>query len=240
MPAFFFRLWLYPHDPPEIETWYQGLEPTEPDKRSVAEWAKEALQYEDLYDRLELNKNHAYQVVGKATIEGDYNPWTQEHDQEINFLEFEYEKLKYDSEDDQPVITVTAGYLLDSGLWMKMKMSPARYQEIKNGIQAVVDHLGQERVEESIKFNGLTSTMWHLFKLVWFDFQADDDHPLYNVSQSYRRTRILPFKDRCWLSNLYKEVNDDHITTALKRIAKELNLGPADASETKSKRNLAK
>lgn len=112
-----------------------------------------------------------------------------------------------------------------------MKMAPAHYNEIKEGIRAVIDHHGKEAILADYKDQTLMRMMWDLLRMVCFDWQYDDDHPSFLRG----RVRILPYKNRLW--DLYDDIgentgsgvmngrlNDDHIATALRNIAKELGL----------------
>lgn len=93
---FFFRLWVYPEDsdPADIETWYQGLDPTTPDhgSLSIAEWARNHLQEEDLHELFDLDKDKYWQVVGKGTIYGSFD-YFGEYDEEFNVIEFQKEEV---------------------------------------------------------------------------------------------------------------------------------------------------
>ncbi len=87
---FNFRVWVCPKDgdPSNIETWFQGLESTDKNTRTIADWTKESLANYDLYDLFHLDQNKYWQVVGKAVIEG----WTDcfgEYDESIEIIEFE-------------------------------------------------------------------------------------------------------------------------------------------------------
>ncbi len=100
-----------------------------------------------------------------------------------------------------------------------MKMSKERYEELKEGIRQVVDHHGKEKFNEKFKEATLTSKMWYLLTVVNDDSRNTDQHPSYKNG----RVRILPYKDYKW--SIYEGgLNDEHITTALKKIAKELGL----------------
>ncbi len=105
-----------------------------------------------------------------------------------------------------------------------MKMSPEKYAEIKEGIRQIVDHHGKAKIQDGFKGKSITAMMFALFAALWFDLQYEDTHPAYVAG----RVRILPHKDHGWLNNLYNSgLNDSHIETALKKIAKELGLQPA-------------
>lgn len=106
-----------------------------------------------------------------------------------------------------------------------MKMSPERYAELKEGIRQMVDHHGKAPTEAEFKGKTLTRMMWAIFHAVLFDWQYEDTHPAYAAG----KVRVLPHKDHNYLNGkLYGEgLNDSHIETALKKIAKELGLQPA-------------
>ena len=99
-----------------------------------------------------------------------------------------------------------------------MKMSQERYDEIKNGIATVVNHFGKNKVLENYKEKTITYMMWALLNATTYDFMYDDNHPAFVRG----RTRINTHKPQ-W--NLYNDdLNNKHIVTALKKIAKELGL----------------
>ena len=105
-----------------------------------------------------------------------------------------------------------------------MRIKGTRYQELKEGVRAILDHHGLDQLEEHYKKANysVTSMMWELLNQVLYDFENDDSHPAY---AKCGRTRIVPYKGREW--NLYADgVNDSHIETALKKIGKELGLIP--------------
>jgi hypothetical protein len=94
--AFSFRVWLQPEggDPPEIEVWYQGLEPTSDRYRSVTQWCKEALQdHIEWYETFSLDPAKCWQIVGKADLRGwcDNNG---EYEEELTFYDDSIEKAE--------------------------------------------------------------------------------------------------------------------------------------------------
>ena len=95
-----------------------------------------------------------------------------------------------------------------------MKMSKERYEEIRDGMKNVIDKMGRDYIL-SMGLSG-DKLYWGLFHIVWFDFQTENVHPT---------NRYNEYKSFNWLNDLYKEVNDDHIATALRKIGKELNIG---------------
>jgi len=99
-----------------------------------------------------------------------------------------------------------------------MKMSSARYEEIKTGMKKVVDFYGKRLIQEQIVSAGLVPIAWRLFHATTYDFMYSDNHPAFVKG----RVRINPYKEG-W--NIYNDdLNDAHIETALKKIAKELEL----------------
>lgn len=86
---FEFRVWVHPEDSDtaDIEIWSPELEPTD-GNRSVDEWARESLSYEDLHELFDLDKTKHWQVVGRASIHGWCNAWDGEYDEEIEVVEF--------------------------------------------------------------------------------------------------------------------------------------------------------
>ncbi len=109
-----------------------------------------------------------------------------------------------------------------------MKMSKERYTEIKDGIQKIIDAHKEASLPFTVftsRYKGLTlrRMMHDLLYVVTYDWMYDDNHPSYKAG----RRRFSPHKPqpggKTW--DLYAGgLNDDHITTALMKIAKELNL----------------
>lgn len=100
-----------------------------------------------------------------------------------------------------------------------MKMSPSTYEEIKTGIRAVVNFLGQDNVRAARDDTSTQSMMWQLFILAEFDYRNDDSHPAYVKG----RARVVPFKAFNW-SPYNEGLKDSHIETALMKIGRELDL----------------
>lgn len=69
-----FRVWMHPEDgdPPQIEVWFDDLEPTEPRRRFYSEWAQETLQNEDFRALFDLPPDGHWQVVGRGMLHGRY------------------------------------------------------------------------------------------------------------------------------------------------------------------------
>jgi meiotically up-regulated gene 157 (Mug157) protein len=108
-----------------------------------------------------------------------------------------------------------------------MKMDNEKYDEIKAGIAQIVDFHGKKQVQTVYADYPLTRMMFDLFNMLWFDKEYDDTHPAYVNG----RKRVLPQTNPSWLNDLYKSgLNDSHIETALKKIAKELDLTPTQSS----------
>jgi len=87
---FKFRVWVNPEmgDPPEIEVWYDGIEPTDCKTGFVSEWAEEAMLNEDFWSLFDLDKEKYWQVVGDARIEGHFDHYG-EYDEWVSVLRFE-------------------------------------------------------------------------------------------------------------------------------------------------------
>lgn len=105
-----------------------------------------------------------------------------------------------------------------------MKIKGARYEELKEGVRAILAHHGLDQLKQHYKEANYpeSSMMWELLNQALYDFENDDTHPAYRKGG---RTRIVPCKAREW--NLYADgVNDSHIETALRKIGKELGLIP--------------
>ena len=106
-----------------------------------------------------------------------------------------------------------------------MKMSDSLYKELKADIQ-----VWAKLRDRDIKGASL-GEMWNLFHFVMRDRNNDDSHPAFTTRQW---TRGVPFWSRngenkamqgndTWLNRFYAEedLNDSHIATALRKIAKE-------------------
>ena len=106
-----------------------------------------------------------------------------------------------------------------------MKMSKELYAELKTDIEAWAGLRGRDVKGASL------GEMWSLFYFVMRDRNNDDSHPAF-VSGQW--TRGVPFWSRngenkamqgndTWLNRFYAEedLNDSHIATALRKIAKE-------------------
>lgn len=96
---FCFRCWVHPTgDPSEIEVWFNGLEETKSDRRFVSEWAKDAMECEDLRAIFDLDDSKHWQVVGKAVVSGEFDYWG-EYDEDVTIVEFQKaEVLEQDAE----------------------------------------------------------------------------------------------------------------------------------------------
>ena len=94
-----------------------------------------------------------------------------------------------------------------------MKMSKERYEEIRDGMKNVVKRIGVEQLRQSTLSGD--ALYYQLFYVMYNDFQSNLDKG---------NDRINPFKSYNWLNNLYNEVNDSHIATALRKIGKELGI----------------
>lgn len=95
-----------------------------------------------------------------------------------------------------------------------MKMPRALYDDLAADIRAVAA-ARHETLDPS-----KPGALWNLFHQVMRDRQYDDEHPGFTQGLW---TRALPYADRFWLDRFYKDadLNDDHIATALRKIARE-------------------
>lgn len=104
---------------------------------------------------------------------------------------------------------------------LKLK-TVGRYDEIRDDIATFADHIGLDVIRADIVDCGWRRVMWALYKRARFDRECDDDHPLFVDG---RRKRILPFVREDHYTTLNDSgVNGDHISSALRYIAKELGL----------------
>jgi hypothetical protein len=97
-----------------------------------------------------------------------------------------------------------------------MKASKELYESVKGDIKVMGDYF-------KVNYNDLSiGDLWRLLSFVSRDRAYDDLHPGF-ASKVYKR--LLPYdgRDYCFY---YKEgLNDDHVTTMLKSIKKELTAG---------------
>lgn len=63
---FKFKIWTHTNNPIKIETWYQGLEPTNPGY--ITELTKTILTKKDIYQLFNINKKNNWQIVGEACL----------------------------------------------------------------------------------------------------------------------------------------------------------------------------
>lgn len=91
---FGFRLWVHPKDsdPTEIEVWYSGLESTVPGRGLITDWALESLSNEDHHYLFDLDDDKHWQVVGKGTLHGWYN-YFSEYDEELDIIEYQKQEV---------------------------------------------------------------------------------------------------------------------------------------------------
>ena len=117
---FGFRVWVHPEgsDPPDIEVWFQGLEPTESGKWFASDWAYGRLSDEDFHDLFELDKTKHWQVVGKGTLHRQYGEYG-ECDENLDIIEYEKADVPeswYDRE-HLPSSTISEDQLIAFGKW---------------------------------------------------------------------------------------------------------------------------
>lgn len=93
---FYFRIWTYSSgDSATIDVWYQGLEETRPNRRFVSEWAKEALENEDIISLFDLDESKCWQIFGHARITGSFD-YYGEYDETTDILSFEKAEVPED------------------------------------------------------------------------------------------------------------------------------------------------
>lgn len=111
----------------------------------------------------------------------------------------------------------------------KMKMSVTLYTDLKNDCETILK-LGTF-LNDVFKPDNI-SGLWRMFNVIMFQRNNDDTHPGFQNGTP----RILPFWSRngetqeiqgndTWLNRFYvdEDLNDSHIQTALKKIAREIN-----------------
>lgn len=103
-----------------------------------------------------------------------------------------------------------------------MKMQPNRYTELKTAIEKVIEFAGGKNIVKSMYLALSTKRMmWDMLQVVIRNWAYDDNHPAF--AQGHW-TRVLPHNGTNY-STFYNEgLNDNHINTALNKIAKELKL----------------
>jgi predicted DNA-binding protein (MmcQ/YjbR family) len=99
---------------------------------------------------------------------------------------------------------------------MIMKITPEVYAELKQDVLAIAAHC-----QFKIRPDTSMTTMWCIVNEINAQRSYDDTHPRWA-----ERKRILPashVNKQCWLNDrLYQSgLNDEHIKTALKKIAAE-------------------
>ena len=99
-----------------------------------------------------------------------------------------------------------------------MKMPKPLYDDLAADIRAVA--AAEPVLARPLGAETPMGTLWNLFHHVMRDRQYDDNHPGF---MGGHWTRVLPYADRFWLDRFYKDadLNDDHIATALRKIARE-------------------
>ena len=98
-----------------------------------------------------------------------------------------------------------------------MKMPRPLFDELAADMRAVAAHYAMD-----LHLFTPMQDLWRLFHKIMRDRQYDDTHP--GFAQGLW-VRVLPCSDRFWLDRFYKDadLNDDHIATALRKIAREAN-----------------
>jgi len=110
----------------------------------------------------------------------------------------------------------------------RLKMSKARYDQVRDTIKAIVEHFGREQVcSLSIlacpKIQDVNAALrWKLFDIAMQQLSYDDTHPAF-VRGIWQR--IVPHVPGFSVQSIYGEgLDDNSIDTALKRIQQELNV----------------
>jgi hypothetical protein len=95
-----------------------------------------------------------------------------------------------------------------------MKMSDRVFQEMLEYLRTFVRKSDVVVSQADHGESGL-KLMWLLLHLVSMNLACDDDHPYW---QSGIRRRVLPYDGRpyCWFYD--EDLNDTHVSTALRRI----------------------
>lgn len=100
-----------------------------------------------------------------------------------------------------------------------MKIQGQNYEIMKTAVSAVVNHLGAPVVKAAILQSSQDKILWQLWAAADNNLRYDDAHPGFAKKHWTRVTPQVPNFD------LYADdVNDAHILTALRKIAKELGL----------------
>lgn len=98
-----------------------------------------------------------------------------------------------------------------------MRVKLKKYEKMKAVIKTVVDHYYAWVKQEAAKEKKPSQLMWALFFLAADDMRYDDCHPRYQ-----QRDRIIPHTPEF---DMYSDGdNDDHLTTALLKIGRELGI----------------
>lgn len=101
-----------------------------------------------------------------------------------------------------------------------MKMSPQRYNELKEGIRQVVDHFGPQKIKEQYEL-APKRMIWDLLRILIRNWGYDDTHPAFAEGVW---KRIIPYKGIDYSTYYNEGLNDSHLTTALNKIVRELGL----------------
>ena len=111
----------------------------------------------------------------------------------------------------------------------RLKMTKARYEQLRDAIRAVADHYGPQKVCSPSCFDNPRikdknkALRWRLFNIAMDQLSNDDTHPFF---QNGTWDRIIPHVEGFSMNVLYCQdaLSDDHIDTALARIQQELGL----------------
>lgn len=103
-----------------------------------------------------------------------------------------------------------------------MKMSKERYNLIRDGIKERLKDFEFSMIQNTVKQFGIVYTMNVLARPVFDSLQYDDNHPFF-ADGTWKRYAEHQENFDLYLDN-GQTLCDNHINTALKRIAKELNI----------------
>lgn len=102
-----------------------------------------------------------------------------------------------------------------------MKIAGIKFARMKGAVKAVVDNIGPSAVMKK-----RTANQWSESRLLWELWNAAQNNLIYNDGHpcfaNCHWTRVYP---HCEGFNVYSDgINDAHIETALRKIAKELGI----------------
>lgn len=103
-----------------------------------------------------------------------------------------------------------------------MKMSQKRYELLKTGFQAAIKHFGRDQLKQFLFDNNQKRLVWGLHTALVNQLQYPDDHPYFKNGVW---DRWFPYQENF---SVYDDdgtkLHDQHIETAINKIARELEL----------------